>query len=223
MVVGFHQRWLSTGLVLAPQTMAASTSMISDSAQCNTDISMLFSDNREGSHKWLEANLASSCYTISHSQTRSILIHLFANIQINENGIAASAASLRLCRSTRTWIVALSPSSLMISPIKLSAPTRISSYIAAPDMLSAITTGPDTFRTYLYTTVRCSARFRTHVHAVQTAIRARRATGQGAMPVESDCFACHTRPFFPKCWGLSPSCRSCQDRRSHNPQTMRLV
>lgn len=46
-------------------------------------------------------------------------------------------------------MVALSPSSLMISPIRLSAPTRISSYMAAPDMLSAMTTGPDTLRTYL--------------------------------------------------------------------------
>ena len=46
--------------------------------------------------------------------------------------------------------MALSPSSLMISPIRLSAPTRINSYIAAPDMLSAMTTGPETLRTYLY-------------------------------------------------------------------------
>ncbi len=46
-------------------------------------------------------------------------------------------------------MVALSPSSLMISPIRLSAPTRMSSYMAAPDMLSAMTTGPDTLRTYL--------------------------------------------------------------------------
>ncbi len=52
-------------------------------------------------------------------------------------------------RDEPTWMVALSPSSLMISPIRLSAPTRISSYMAAPDMLSAMTTGPDTLRTYL--------------------------------------------------------------------------
>lgn len=52
-------------------------------------------------------------------------------------------------RDEPTWMVALSPSSLMISPIRLSAPTRMSSYMAAPDMLSAMTTGPDTLRTYL--------------------------------------------------------------------------
>lgn len=49
----------------------------------------------------------------------------------------------------QTCIVALLPSSLMISPIKLSKPTRISSYIAAPAMLSATTTGPETRRTKL--------------------------------------------------------------------------
>ena len=48
-----------------------------------------------------------------------------------------------------TWMVALLPSSRMISPISLSCPTLMSSYIAAPPMLSATTTGPDTFRTYL--------------------------------------------------------------------------
>lgn len=52
------------------------------------------------------------------------------------------------CR--QTWIVAVSPSSLMFSPIRLSAPTRTNSCIAAPDMLSAMTTGPDTLRTYLH-------------------------------------------------------------------------
>jgi hypothetical protein len=48
-----------------------------------------------------------------------------------------------------TWTVALSFSSLMISPIRRSFPTRMSSYIAAPPMLSAMTTGPETFRMYL--------------------------------------------------------------------------
>ena len=42
------------------------------------------------------------------------------------------------------WMVAESPSNRMISPIRLSCPTRTSSYIAAPAMPSAMTTGPDT-------------------------------------------------------------------------------
>lgn len=48
-----------------------------------------------------------------------------------------------------TWIVALFPSRRIISPMSLSWPTRINSYMAAPPMLSATTTGPDTFLTYL--------------------------------------------------------------------------
>lgn len=48
-----------------------------------------------------------------------------------------------------TWIVAVSPSSRMISPIRESLPTRTSSYIALPDMWSATTTGPETLRMYL--------------------------------------------------------------------------
>ena len=46
-------------------------------------------------------------------------------------------------------MVALSPSRRMISPISRSAPTRMSSYMAAPAMLSAMTTGPETLRMYL--------------------------------------------------------------------------
>lgn len=42
------------------------------------------------------------------------------------------------------WIVAESPSSLIISPMRLSCPTRTSSYMAAPPIPSATTTGPDT-------------------------------------------------------------------------------
>ena len=38
----------------------------------------------------------------------------------------------------------MSPSSLMISPTSFMYPTRTSSYIAAPDMFSAMTSGPDT-------------------------------------------------------------------------------
>ncbi len=39
----------------------------------------------------------------------------------------------------------------MISPIRLSLPTRTSSYMAAPAMWSATTTGPDTFLMKLHT------------------------------------------------------------------------
>lgn len=42
------------------------------------------------------------------------------------------------------WIVAESPSRRIISPMRLSRPTRTNSYIAAPFMPSATTTGPDT-------------------------------------------------------------------------------
>ena len=45
-----------------------------------------------------------------------------------------------------TWIVAVSASSRMISPINFSAPTRTSSYMAEPPMQLATTTGPDTLR-----------------------------------------------------------------------------
>lgn len=48
-----------------------------------------------------------------------------------------------------TWMVAVSPSRRMISPISFSAPTLTSSYMADPLMLLATTTGPDTLRTYL--------------------------------------------------------------------------
>ena len=46
-----------------------------------------------------------------------------------------------------TWIVAVSPSNRMISPMSLSAPTLQSSYMAAPNIFSPMTTGPDTFKT----------------------------------------------------------------------------
>ena len=62
--------------------------------------------------------------------------------------LAAGSQAGPECRQL-AWMVALSPSSRMISPISLSAPTRMSSYMAAPAMLSATTTGPDTLRTYL--------------------------------------------------------------------------
>ena len=42
----------------------------------------------------------------------------------------------------------MSPSSLMISPTSSSCPTLTSSYIADPDIFSAVTTGPDTPNTY---------------------------------------------------------------------------
>ena len=44
-------------------------------------------------------------------------------------------------------MVAMSPSRRIISPTSLVWPTRTSSYIAAPDILSAITTGPETEKT----------------------------------------------------------------------------
>jgi hypothetical protein len=48
--------------------------------------------------------------------------------------------------SSYTWMVAVSASSRMISPISFSAPTRTSSYMAEPPMWLATTTGPDTLR-----------------------------------------------------------------------------
>ena len=44
-------------------------------------------------------------------------------------------------------MVAMSPSSLMISPTSSWYPTLTSSYMALPDMCSAVTTGPDTANT----------------------------------------------------------------------------
>ena len=41
-------------------------------------------------------------------------------------------------------MVAMSPSRRIISPTSLVWPTRTSSYIAEPDIFSAITTGPET-------------------------------------------------------------------------------
>ena len=49
--------------------------------------------------------------------------------------------------SSYTWMVAMSPSSLMISPTSSWYPTLTSSYMALPDMCSAVTTGPDTANT----------------------------------------------------------------------------
>ena len=56
-----------------------------------------------------------------------------------------------LLRCSPTWIVAVSASRRMISPMRRSAPTRMSSYMAAPAMFSATTTGPDTLRMRLCT------------------------------------------------------------------------
>lgn len=60
---------------------------------------------------------------------------------------ACAAAAPEAC--VLAWMVAVSPSKRMISPIRESAPTRTSSYIALPDMWSATTTGPETLRIYL--------------------------------------------------------------------------
>mmetsp|Transcript_17529 Transcript_17529/g.68000 ORF Transcript_17529/g.68000 Transcript_17529/m.68000 type:complete len:250 (+) Transcript_17529:1102-1851(+) len=46
--------------------------------------------------------------------------------------------------SSYTWMVAVSPSRRIISPTSLWTPTRTSSYMAAPRIFSATTTGPDT-------------------------------------------------------------------------------
>ena len=48
------------------------------------------------------------------------------------------------CKKNKPWIVAESPSRRMISPMRLSLPTRTNSYIAAPAIPSATTTGPET-------------------------------------------------------------------------------
>ena len=49
--------------------------------------------------------------------------------------------------SSYTWILAVSPSNLMISPTNFECPTRTNSYMAAPLIPSATTNGPDTLYT----------------------------------------------------------------------------
>ena len=116
-------------------------------------------------------------------------------------------------------MVALSPSSLMISPIRLSAPTRMSSYIAAPDMLSAMTTGPDTLRTYLRRGRDMLSSKQQGMHmALRAGIQGVKAESCGKSFLKTlctgrTCTAHRTRLSSPTSSDPLPSCRGYHDRR----------
>lgn len=68
-------------------------------------------------------------------------------LEMHKQALQKIAGKIMHCSKKKApWIVAESPSNLMISPIRLSWPTRTSSYIAAPPIPSATTTGPETYR-----------------------------------------------------------------------------
>lgn len=95
--------------------------------------------------EWDNVLSNSNCFTTKHSRNVKILTReqpFQGNIHPRKFSWKKDIKSDY--NISAPWIVAESPSRRMISPIRLSCPTRTNSYIAAPPMPSATTTGPDT-------------------------------------------------------------------------------